>query len=77
MATPGFCGKPAAPPVQTTHDEQHADLVGHRFPVDTGGLGTVLGTWRLNPAYVDVATDAGPTLRVAAQVRRGRELMHQ
>lgn len=68
----GFCGKPA-PPVLSTRDP-NADLVGHTFPVDAGGVGTVVGTWRLNSAYVEVDTVKGRTVRVAAQVRRGKEL---
>jgi hypothetical protein len=54
--------------------DPNADLVGHTFPVDTGGVGTVTGTWALDPSYVEVETPAGPTVRLAAQVRRGKEL---
>lgn len=54
--------------------DAHADLIGHTFPVDSGGLGTVVGTAPWNPAYVLVTTEAGPTVRVAAQVRRAKEL---
>jgi hypothetical protein len=54
--------------------DPHADLIGHTFPVDTGGVGTVTGTWRLDRNYVEIDTEAGPTVRPAAQVRRGREL---
>lgn len=70
----GFCGLPAEPaPAVPTHDP-NADLVGLTFPVDTGGLGVVVGTWPPSAAYVEVDTPAGPTLRVAAQVRRSKEI---
>lgn len=74
MGVPGFCGRRPATPVQTTPDDPNADLRGHRFPVDTGGEGTVIGSAPWNPAYVAVDTPAGPTVRVAAQVRRRKEL---
>jgi hypothetical protein len=69
MGVPGFCGKPAAPPVQTTHDDPNADLIGYAF----AGI-TVTGPVAGNPAYVAVDTPDGPSVRVAAQVRRRREL---
>ena len=57
-----------------TTTDPNADLIGHTFPVDTGGVGTVTGSAPWNPAYVVVVTEAGPTVRVASQVRRGKEL---
>ena len=54
--------------------DPNADLIGFRFPVDTGGEGVVIGSAPWNPAYVLVDTAAGPTARVASQVRRGKEL---
>lgn len=54
--------------------DPNADLLGYSFPVDTGGEGVVTGTCVWNDAYVTVDTPAGPTLRVAAQVRRSKEL---
>ena len=54
--------------------DPNADLIGHTFPVDTGGEGVVIGTWELDPSYVDVQTDAGLTVRKADQVRRAKEL---
>lgn len=66
MAPPGFTGKRATP-------GPHADLTGYRFPVDTGGLGTVTGPAPWSPAYVLVDTEAGPTARVAAQLRIHKE----
>lgn len=54
--------------------DPNADLIGHTFPVDTGGLGVVVGSAPWNEAYLLVDTDAGPTARVAAQVRRAKEM---
>lgn len=54
--------------------DPNADLIGMTFPVDTGGVGTVLGSAPWNPAYVEVDTGVGSTVRVAAQIRRRREL---
>jgi hypothetical protein len=76
VSVPGFDGRKwgraaANSPMST---DPNADLIGMTFPVDTGGVGTVVGTCAWNPAYVEVTTDAGPTLRVTAQVRRRKEL---
>ena len=73
---PGFDGRKwgrggANPPMST---DPNADLIGTTFPADTG-RGTVTGTCAWNPAYVEVDTPGGTTLRVAAQVRRRRELL--
>lgn len=77
MGTPGFCGLknggPGAKGAMTTTDP-NADLIGLRFPVDTGGEGIVTGTASWNEAYVTVATPTGATTRVASQVRRRKEL---
>ena len=54
--------------------DPNADLIGHTFPVDTGGLGIVTGSAPWASAYVEVTTEAGPTVRVAGQVRRSKEL---
>lgn len=54
--------------------DPNADLIGFTFPVDTGGVGVVTGSAPWNPAYVLVDTEAGPTARVAHEVRRGKEL---
>ena len=54
--------------------DPNADLIGLTFPVDSGGVGTVTGSASWDSAYVEVQTEAGPTVRVAAQVRRRREL---
>lgn len=73
--TPGFCGlKNGAAPANSPMTDTNADLIGFTFPVDSGGHGTVTRTAPWNPAYVEVDTDAGPTARVAAQVRRSKEL---
>lgn len=58
--------------------DPNADLIGFTFPVDTGGTGTVTGTasWS-NGTYVAVSTEAGPTARVASQVRRARALQKE
>ena len=73
MGVPGFCGLkrpgPAANPPMSP--DPNADLIGHTFPVDRGG---VTGTASWDSAYVEVQTEAGPTVRVASQVRRRREL---
>lgn len=53
--------------------DPNEDLVGFSWPLD-GGVATVVGTARWSPLYVDVDTPAGPTVRVAAQVRRRKEL---
>jgi hypothetical protein len=58
--------------VKSTHDP-NADLVGLTFPAD-GGVITVKGSAEWNPAYVAVDTPAGPSVRVASQVRRRKEL---
>lgn len=72
---PGFCGRkwgPSGPNSPMTTDP-NADLFGFSFPTDRG-VATVTGTARWNPLYVTVNTPSGPTVRVAAQVRRRREL---
>lgn len=76
MSKPGFCGlkNPGSAPNSPMTTDRNADLIGHTFPVDTGGVGVVLGSWALDPTYVDVQTDAGLTLRRADQVRRAKEL---
>lgn len=56
-----------------TTPDPNADLIGHTFPVDTGGLGTVVRTAPWNPAYVEVDTEAGPTVRRAEHVRLEKE----
>jgi hypothetical protein len=55
--------------------DPNSDLVGYRFPVDSGGEGVVTATasWS-EGVYVTVATPAGVTARVASQVRRRKEL---
>lgn len=77
MSAPGFCGRKtgAACPKPPMTTDPNADLIGHRFPVDTGGEGTVLGSASWDPTYVTVSTSAGPTVRVAAQLRRRKELL--
>jgi hypothetical protein len=77
MSTPGFCGLKrgvAAPKGAMTTLDPNADLIGTAFPVDTGGVGIVTGSCSWSASYVEVDTDAGPTVRVAAQVRRRKEL---
>lgn len=56
-----------------THDP-HADLVGYTFATAAGGVITVTGPARWSASYVEVDTPAGPSVRVAAQVRRRKEL---
>lgn len=75
MSVPGFCGlknggAPANPPMST---DPNADLIGLTFPV-AGGVLTVTGPVSWSDAYVAVDTPAGPSVRVASQVRRRREL---
>lgn len=53
--------------------DPNADLIGHRFPTDLG-TGSVVCSVGWNTAYVYVETPAGITVRVAAQVRRRKEL---
>jgi len=53
--------------------DPNADLIGLTFPVTDGTI-TVTGSAAWNPAYVYVETPAGPSVRVAAQVRRRKEL---
>lgn len=73
--TAGFCGlKRPGPGANSSMTDPNADLIGHRFPVDTGGEGVVVRSAPWDPSYVEVDTDAGPTARVAAQVRRSKEL---
>jgi hypothetical protein len=73
----GFCGlkRGGAGPNPPMSTDPNADLIGMTFPVDTGGEGIVVGSCRWNSAYVEITTGAGPTLRVAAQVRRRKELL--
>jgi hypothetical protein len=55
----------------------NADLVGLVLTVMTPrGVvdGTVIGSAPWSSAYVELETEAGPTVRVAAQVRRWKEL---
>lgn len=54
--------------------DPNADLIGYRFPVDSGGEGVVVSTSSWNDAYIVVSTPAGSTVRVAKQVRRRKEL---
>lgn len=54
--------------------DPNSDLIGTTFPVDTGGVGVVTGTAPWSSQYVLVSTDAGPTCRPSAVVRRGKEL---
>ncbi len=53
--------------------DPNADLLGYSFPVD-GGVAVVTGTARWSDVYVTVSTPTGPSVRVAAQVRRRKEL---
>lgn len=53
--------------------DPNADLIGLTWPVDGGAI-TVTGSAAWNPAYVLVDTPEGPSCRVAAQVRRRKEL---
>lgn len=53
--------------------DPNADLIGTTFPVD-GGVAIVTGSAAWDTAYVAVDTPAGPSVRVAAQVRRRKEL---
>lgn len=53
--------------------DPNADLVGYSIPA-AGGFITVLGSAEWNTAYLAVDTPAGPSVRVAAQVRRRKEL---
>jgi hypothetical protein len=62
---------PANPPMSIP--DPNADLIGTTFPVN-GGMVTVTGSCSWNPAYVAVDTPAGPSCRVAAQVRRRKEI---
>lgn len=64
-------GRPA--PTSPMPNKPNADLIGHTFPA-LGGVVTVTGSAPWNPAYVEVDTEAGPSVRVASQVRRGREI---
>ena len=57
--------------------DPNADLSGYVFPVEMPeGVveGTVTGSASWSPAYVVIETPLGPTVRVAAQVRRRKEL---
>lgn len=70
---PGKWGRAAPNPPMLTPD-LNADLLGFAFPV-AGGVATVTGTASWSPVYVTVDTPAGPSCRVAAQVRRRKELL--
>ncbi len=54
-------------------NDPNADLVGFAWPMD-GGMAVVISTARWSPLYVNVDTPDGPSVRVAAQVRRRKEL---
>jgi len=54
--------------------DPNSDLIGYRFPVDSGGEGVVVSTASWSEGYVLVSTPAGVTTRVAKQVRRRKEL---
>lgn len=70
---PGGSGASPPPNSPMPTPTPNADLVGTTFPVDGGSL-TVTGVAEWNPAYLCVDTPAGPSVRVAAQVRRRKEL---
>jgi hypothetical protein len=57
--------------------DPNADLSGYVFRVETSkGVvdGTVIGSASWSSAYVELETEHGRTVRVAAQVRRRKEL---
>lgn len=53
--------------------DPNADLIGHSWPVDDGVI-AVTGSAPWNASYVEVITSSGPSVRVATQVRRSKEL---
>lgn len=74
MSVPGFCGLRPAPVPDHPSTDPNADLIGHRFLVDTGEVGIVRGSAPWSSLYVEIDTESGPTVRVATQVRREKGL---
>lgn len=70
----GGSGGAPAPNSPMSTPNPNADLTGYSWPATDGGFITVTGPCSWSAVYVAVDTPAGPSCRVAAQVRRRKEL---